>query len=158
MWVPVKTTALYSSIATLQKQIWLIATKSYQFYPNLLTSVTRAENGFSHAYILMILMPDTTSFMMRILLSVRTAVLLLQRIKMYMNIILFVMLGNIYISDQRSAVSLPEDAEELSKTGLYRHHEGHGCYTGQTWGADLVPEDNNDHHGLERSNQQVLQI
>lgn len=47
----------------------------------LLTSVTRAENGFSHAYILMIRIPDTTSFMMRILLSVRRAVLLLKQNK-----------------------------------------------------------------------------
>lgn len=47
--------------------------------PYLLTSETRAENGFSHAYILMILIPETTSFMMRILLSARTAVLLLKK-------------------------------------------------------------------------------
>lgn len=43
----------------------------------LLTEVTTAEKGISHAYILMILMPDTTSFMMRILWSASTAVLLL---------------------------------------------------------------------------------
>lgn len=56
-------------------------TKGIIFIPHLLTSVTRAENGFSQAYILMILMPDTTSFMMRILLSVWSAVLVLQKIK-----------------------------------------------------------------------------
>lgn len=39
---------------------------------------TRAANGFSQAYIFMILIPDTTSFMVRILLSVRVAVLLLK--------------------------------------------------------------------------------
>lgn len=47
------------------------------FYP--LTSETSAAKGFSQAYILMILIPDTTSFIVRILLSVRTAVLLLDR-------------------------------------------------------------------------------
>lgn len=44
------------------------------------TSVTRADSGFSQAYILIILMPDTTSFMMRIRPSVRTDVLLLNEI------------------------------------------------------------------------------
>lgn len=43
----------------------------------LLTAATTAEKGISHAYILMILMPDTTSFMMRILWSASIAVLLL---------------------------------------------------------------------------------
>lgn len=46
-------------------------------HPYLLTSQTRAENGFSHAYILMILMPDSISFMIRILLSAWAADLLL---------------------------------------------------------------------------------
>lgn len=49
----------------------------FGFY--LRTSVTRAAKDFSQAYILMILIPDTTSFIVRILLSVRTAVLLLWR-------------------------------------------------------------------------------
>lgn len=44
----------------------------------LLMSETRAANGFSQAYILIILIPDTTSFIVRILLSVRVAVLLLK--------------------------------------------------------------------------------
>lgn len=48
------------------------------FVYHLLTSETRAAKGFSHAYILMILIPDTTSFIVRILLSVRAAVLLLE--------------------------------------------------------------------------------
>lgn len=61
----------------------------YKKYFNhyLLTSVTKAENGFSQAYILMILMPDTTSFIMRILLSVRTAVLLLQKIQLKYHLV-----------------------------------------------------------------------
>lgn len=46
-----------------------------------LTSETSAANGFSQAYILMILIPDTTSFIVRILLSVKAAVLLLKRVK-----------------------------------------------------------------------------
>lgn len=41
-------------------------------------SATRVANGFSQAYIFMILIPDTTSFIVRILLSVRVAVLLLK--------------------------------------------------------------------------------
>lgn len=45
---------------------------------HLLTSAMRAAKGFSQAYILMIRIPDTTSFMVRILLSVSTAVLLLR--------------------------------------------------------------------------------
>lgn len=46
-------------------------------YFHLRTSEIRAAKGFSQAYILMIRIPDTTSFMVRILLSVSTAVLLL---------------------------------------------------------------------------------
>lgn len=46
-------------------------------------SETRAANGFSQAYIFMILIPDTTSFIMRILLSVRVAVLLLKTKNIY---------------------------------------------------------------------------
>lgn len=44
----------------------------------LLMLETRAANGFSQAYIFMILIPDTTSFIVRILLSVSVAVLLLK--------------------------------------------------------------------------------
>lgn len=44
----------------------------------LLMLETRAANGSSQAYILIILIPDTTSFIVRILLSVRVAVLLLK--------------------------------------------------------------------------------
>lgn len=51
--------------------------KQYSNY--LLTSETRAAKGFSQAYILMIRIPETTSFMMRILLSVCAAVLLLRK-------------------------------------------------------------------------------
>lgn len=44
----------------------------------LLMLETRAANGFSQAYIFMILIPDTTSFIVRILLSASAAVLLLK--------------------------------------------------------------------------------
>ena len=46
--------------------------------PYPLNRETRDAKGFSQAYILMMRMPDTTSFMVRILLSVSTTVLFLQ--------------------------------------------------------------------------------
>lgn len=59
--------------------LWKTAAVPIKVHPYRLTSVTRAENGFSHAYILMILMPDSTSFMIQILLSARVADLLLNK-------------------------------------------------------------------------------
>lgn len=54
--------------------------------------------------------------------------------------------------------SLPEDAKQLSKPGLHRHHEGDGCQPGETRGADLAPEQADDHHRLERRQPQVVQV
>lgn len=53
--------------------MWWIYTKTY-----LLNSVIRSANGFSQAYIFIILMPVITSFMVLILTSVNAAVLLLR--------------------------------------------------------------------------------
>lgn len=53
--------------------MWWIYTKTY-----LLKSVIRSANGFSQAYIFIILMPVITSFMVLILTSVNVAVLLLR--------------------------------------------------------------------------------
>lgn len=60
---------MFSPFSADDKTLW---------YFHLLTSEMRAAKGFSQAYILMIRIPDTTSFMVRILLSVSTAVLLLR--------------------------------------------------------------------------------
>lgn len=53
---------------------------------------------------------------------------------------------------------LPEYAKQLSEPGLDGHHEGDGCQSGETRGTDLVPEQANDHHSLDRCQPQVVQV